>query len=261
MTTIGRIRQSASMLCLFMSACNAGADPAAASSPFVERFDAPRDASDWTVSTYAHPGGWIQTRWSEDQIDWSETGEVTIRLVPSDANEIGKPFVSGELKRQERTYYGRYEVVMRAARGSGLNSTFFTYTGPHQGDPHDEIDFEFLGRTPTKVWLNYYVNGDAQMEGPTELGFDASAAAHHYAFTWTEHEIRWYADGQLIAQVGADDPSPPKTPSEIYLSLWAGSPQWLGYAAPDTTANATYYCVAYSPDVDGSPLCSAPNRK
>ena len=41
------------------------------------------------------------------------------------------------------TGYGRYEVVMTAAKGNGIISSFFTYTGPYFGDPHDEIDFEF----------------------------------------------------------------------------------------------------------------------
>ena len=256
-----RVRQSATCFCILAAASGLNAETTAQPSPFVDRFETPPDRSVWTASNYAHPGGWIHTRWSEDQIDWRKPGQLTIRLTPNSVDETKKRFVSGELKRRKRTHYGRYEVVMRAARGPGLNSAFFTYTGPHRGDPHDEIDFEFLGREPTKVWLNYYVDGEAQKDGPVDLGFDASAAAHHYAFTWTEDNIRWYADGRLIGEIEANDAPPPKTPAEIYLSLWVGSPQWLGSAKPETMAEATYYCVAYSPEINDGPLCVVPGEE
>ncbi len=40
---------------------------------------------------------------------------------------------------------------MKAATGSGLNSAFFTYIGPTDKKPHDEIDFEVLGKNTGKV--------------------------------------------------------------------------------------------------------------
>ena len=40
---------------------------------------------------------------------------------------------------------------MQPGRGSGLVTALFTYTGPYAGDPHDEIDIEFLGKDLTKI--------------------------------------------------------------------------------------------------------------
>ncbi|MEM8751419.1 MAG: family 16 glycosylhydrolase [Pseudomonadota bacterium] len=215
---------------------------------FVERFDAPLDRSEWELSEYAHPQGWIDARWDPDSVSVGPDG-LSISLVPEET-ESGKRFVSGELRRRAKTGFGRYEVVMRAARGAGLNSAFFIYTGPHRGDPHDEVDFEFLGRAPTKVWLNYFADGDAKLGRLVDLGFDASAGLHHYAFEWDETSIRWYADGRLLHETSATDAPPPQTSSQIYLSLWAGSPDlsgWLGRADPGARAGAEVACVAFIP--------------
>lgn len=236
------------------------AQPLGAGEAFVDVFDRPPGEPDWRISEYAHPGGWMHTRWDRESVEWRAPGALTLRLKPEEsAAGNGKSFASGEALRRKRTHFGRYEVVMQAAKGTGLNSAFFTYTGPHRNDPHDEIDFEFLGKDTTKVWLNYYVDGKPQIKGPFPLGFDAAEAAHHYVFEWDETSIRWYADGRLLHAIGPEDPPPPQSPQQIYLSLWAGSPQWLGRAAPDTDARAIYHCVAFTPaDAEPSPPLCAP---
>jgi len=40
--------------------------------------------------------------------------------------------------------YGYYEVRMKAAKNVGIVSSFFTYTGPSDNNPWDEIDIEFF---------------------------------------------------------------------------------------------------------------------
>ena len=57
---------------------------------------------------------------------------------------------------------------MKAAAGSGLNTGFFTYIGPTHKQPHDEIDFEVLGKDPSKVQINQYVDGKSV--GDAEAG-------------------------------------------------------------------------------------------
>lgn len=39
---------------------------------------------------------------------------------------------------------------MKAIKNDGCVSSFFTYTGPYDGDSWDEIDFEVLGRIPPR---------------------------------------------------------------------------------------------------------------
>lgn len=230
------------------------AGPAAADN-FVEWFESALGLdTGWRLSSYTHPGGWMRTRWDPEQVVWSD-GALQIVLEPEAGG--AKPFVSGETLRRVDTHYGRYEVVMQAAKGRGLNSSFFTYTGPQWKRPHNEIDFEFLGKDTTRVWLNYFVDGEGKGPGSVALGFDAAAGFHHYAFEWTPDAIRWYADGRLLHETGPKDPPPPSLPQRIHLSLWSGSAAWLGAAPAATRARAIYRCVAHTPDLSSLPLCMA----
>lgn len=235
-------------------AVRAGSDAGTgAGTGFVDRFERPPERAGWRLSNYAHKGGWLDTRWDAARVSSTRSNGLVIALAPDPTG--AKAFVSGELRRKRTTHYGRYEVIMQAAAGSGLNSAFFTYTGPHRGAPHDEIDFEFLGRDTTKVALNYYVDGEAKDGAEVDLGFDAAAAPHHYAFEWSAAAIRWYVDGALVHETGPGDAPPPRTPGQIYLSLWAGSPKWLGKAAPDAEAAAIYRCVSFTPEGEEGPGC------
>ena len=64
-----------------------------------------------------------------------------------------------ELRTRATLGYGLYEVRMRAAPGSGVNTAMFTYIGPPGYNVHDEIDFEFLGKTPDDVQHTYFLPG------------------------------------------------------------------------------------------------------
>jgi|GEM_PF-1343113 len=126
-----------------------------------------------------------------------------------------------------RHRYGRFEVEMKAARGSGLISAFFL----HRRDPWQEIDVEVLGRDTTKVLLNVYFNpgevGDAYNYGfrgtpvMVDLGFDAAEGFHRYAIEWDTDELRWFVDDRLIHRRRAGRPTPiPNLPMRLYTSLW-----------------------------------------
>lgn len=67
---------------------------------------------------------------------------------------------------------------MQPISNPGVVSSFFTYTGPSDNNPWDEIDIEFLGKDTTKVQFNYYTNGVGGHEFLYDLGFDASESYH-----------------------------------------------------------------------------------
>lgn len=129
--------------------------------------------------------------------------------------------------RDARYVLGRFEAVLKPARGSGLISAFFL----HRRDPWQEIDLEFLGRDTTKVLLNVYFNpgeeGAPYNYGYTgtpvlvDLGFDAADAFHTYAIEWDTDELRWFVDGRLIHRRRAGRPTPiPNLPMRLYASVW-----------------------------------------
>ena len=216
---------------------------------FMSRLDDLDDVSSWFLSDFAVQRQSFRTAWKRRSISFAPDGGVDLALVPAPA-EAQKDFFGAEVQRRQRTHFGRYEVVMTAARGEGVISSFFTYTGPHFGDAHDEIDFEFLGRDTTKVWLNRFVDGQKLPGRWLDLGFDAAEGPHLYRFDWFPDRLVWYVDGRELMRVTADEMAIPQIPQRIYFNIWAGGPGqvgWSGNAPDDMRAQARYNCVSYRP--------------
>jgi endo-1,3-1,4-beta-glycanase ExoK len=91
--------------------------------------------------------------------------EGRLRLVLDHVPSSEPTYLCGEIQSRAVYGYGTYEVRMRAARASGTVSAFFTYVGPPHGKPHDEIDFEVLGRSTREVQINTYVAGKGGVSG------------------------------------------------------------------------------------------------
>lgn len=219
--------------------------------------EAARDEAEWFVANFAIRKPSFRTRWSRRAVHIIDDALVLpLRPAPE---EDAKDFIGGEIQRRQRTHYGRYEVVMTAARGEGVISSFFTYTGPYFGDPHDEIDFEFLGRDTTKVWLNRFVDGERLPGQWIDLGFDAAEGSHLYAFEWTPEGIVWFADGRELLRISAEETAIPNTPSKVYINIWAGGEgqrQWSGTAPDNQMAQARYYCLSFQPIGTETAQCS-----
>ncbi len=123
--------------------------------------------------------------------------------------------------------YGRFEVVLKPAKASGVITAFFLY----RFDPWQEIDAEILGKDPTQLLVNVYYNpgdpGDLYNYGyrgtPVliDLGFDASKEFHRYTVEWEPAAIRWFVDGRLVHVRKAGRPTPiPHLPMRFHVNLW-----------------------------------------
>ncbi|UHA73567.1 family 16 glycosylhydrolase [Paenibacillus sp. 481] len=132
-----------------------------------------------------------------------------------------KAYASGEYFTTQKYGYGRVEARIKAAKGDGLVTSLFTYSGG--SGPADEIDIEILGKDTTKLETNYFTNGVSAHGKIIDLGFDASEDFHDYAFEWSATSIKWYVDGKLVhTETGARGPLPTK-PSHIMVNLWPGA--------------------------------------
>ncbi|MEO1306354.1 MAG: family 16 glycosylhydrolase [Pseudomonadota bacterium] len=216
-----------------------------AETTFEDDFDLFR-GSDWQISTWAISGGWNNTAWSTDNFVM-QNSQVTLEL--EEQADRGKDYTGAEFQSRDFYGYGIYEVTMKASGESGVNSSFFTYTGPVHGNQKNEIDFEFLGKDPTKVHLAYHSKDTDSVQGANsryvDLGFDASAGFHTYRFEWKENSIKWFADDRLLWSVSGNDIGIPNTPGKMFMSIWSGVPAWLGDADFDTT-KAVYRDVSYT---------------
>ncbi|MEJ2227345.1 MAG: glycoside hydrolase family 16 protein [Alphaproteobacteria bacterium] len=235
------------VLLIFSSAQSGDASSASATSAsFVERFDK-FDAGRWIKSDGWSNGPQQKCTWKADNVR-AESGtlELTLRASPSDK----KGFTCAEIQSKGTYGYGTYEVRMRAPAAPGLVTAFFTYIGKAQGKPHDEIDFEFLGKDTGAVQLNYYVSGKGGHEHMAKLGLDAETTPALYSFEWKPNAIFWYINGELVYERHAKPGHPiPTNPGKIFLSIWNGNDmdEWLGsFEYPGKPLVALYDLVAFT---------------
>jgi endo-1,3-1,4-beta-glycanase ExoK len=212
---------------------------------FVEEFDG-LDRKRWYVSDGWSNGDHQNCTWSKDQVKVSDG---RLRLGFSRQKAKDRDYACGEVQTHKRFGYGAYEIRMRAAAGSGLNTGFFTYIGPVHKQPHDEIDFEVLGKDPSKVQINQYVDGKSVGEEKlVEVPGGADQAFNDYAFVWEKDRIRWYVNGELVGE--ATDPAKlPSHASKIYVSLWGSDTlkSWMGaFADPEAPVAAEIDRVAFT---------------
>jgi len=240
--------------------------PTASAQGFIETFDDSGFRDRWFIANFDQGGKGFLTTWRRKLVSVKLSsvpaqggGELTLELKPAnDGSE--KPYMGAQLQRGKANHYGRYEVVMTAARGSGVVSAVFTYTGPYFKDPHDEVDLEILGKDTTKIWLNKFVDGEPMPGAWIDLGFDAAEGPNVFAYEWYEDSITWFANGKEIYRVTSETQRIPSHPSRLYFNLWAGNKrqaQWLGKVPPEgPNSQMSVYCVSYRPTGDIGQTCS-----
>ena len=211
------------------------------------------DQSRWYVSDGWGNGAHQNCIWSTDQAK-VVGGQLNIGFAPVPKGD--RQYRCGEIQTRTAYGYGTYEARMKTPSGSGLNAAFFTYIGPQQGKPHDEIDFEVLLRNTGQVDTTTFVNGKSgdgtagngsgqshPLPGPSNADFIT------YAFTWEPDKIRFYIDGALVRTM--DDPKTiPTNPQRIFFSLWGSDTltDWMGSFTPVTAPIAMAVdWVAFTP--------------
>ncbi|CDZ36061.1 glycoside hydrolase family 16 protein [Neorhizobium galegae] len=201
------------------------AQQGAAGQSFVENFDS-LDRSVWYVSDGWNNGKHQNCTWSKKQVK-VEGGALQLTFTGDKTGD--RDFACGEIQTKARFGYGTYEVRMKSATGSGLNSAFFTYIGPTDKKPHDEIDFEVLGKNTGQVQLNQYVSAKGNNEKLVPVAGGADQGFNDYAFIWEESRLRYFVNGKLVHEV-TDKTKIPQNPQKIFVSLWGTDTlkQWMG---------------------------------
>ncbi|KAI9845201.1 MAG: hypothetical protein M1838_001841 [Thelocarpon superellum] len=123
--------------------------------------------------------------------------------------------------------FGRVEIMMQAAPGSGIVSTALMLS-----DDYDEIDWEFLGRDGSMVQTTYFGKGvpvNASSSASDSLPVPTSQTGiHNYTLDWTADRIVWTVDGTaVVTRTTADAAGKlPQTPCQLRMGIWiAGDPK------------------------------------
>ncbi|KAI1436930.1 concanavalin A-like lectin/glucanase domain-containing protein [Xylaria sp. CBS 124048] len=121
-------------------------------------------------------------------------------------------------------FFGRTEVLMKAAPGQGIISSIVWGS-----DTLDEVDWEFKGGNDTFVFTNYFGKGDTN---DTSTGGQHQVSGtiydlHNYTSVWTAEKLEWHLDGNLIRTLipsETDDGGThyPQTPMTLRMGSWVG---------------------------------------
>lgn len=163
-------------------------------------------------------GSMFNCTWRKGNVSFAD-GAMALKI-DNDITPALVPYSGGEYRSKDFYGYGMYEVSMKAIKNDGVVSSFFTYTGPSDNNPWDEIDIEILGKDTTKVQFNYFTDSRGNHEYLHDLGFDASEDFHTYGFEWKADSITWYVDGEAVYTADSNIPS---VPGKIMMNTWPGT--------------------------------------
>lgn len=194
---------------------------------------------EWMFSDGWSNGSMFNCTWRK------ENGVFEDGVLKMSIDTFGDGYSGGEIRTNDFYGYGMYEVSMKPIKNIGVVSSFFTYTGPSDNNPWDEIDIEFLGKDTTKVQFNYFTDGKGNHEYVYDLGFDASEEFHSYGFKWAKDSITWYVDGEEVYTATENIPS---TPGKIMMNVWngIGVDSWLGAYDGAAPITAQYKTAAFT---------------
>lgn len=199
------------------------------------------------LSDYVIEDAWNGAGFDPNNVHYGKDGAT---LVIQKRKMKSVNYAGAELQAKGFYGYGRYEAIVKAEAGSGLVSSFFTHTFEQFGDPHDEIDIEFMGRNNRELHLNYFKDGKPIQDHYSSLDFDNSADFHLYAFEWAPDSIKWFVDGKQIFEVHGSKAHIPRASGRVMMNLWTAGDAGLGWTGPrefkDNTS-ASYKCVSHVP--------------
>lgn len=117
--------------------------------------------------------------------------------------------------------FGRVEVVLKAAPGAGIVSSFVL-----QSDDLDEIDWEWLGADNGQVQSNYFGKGitGSYNRGAWHPNPNNQDKFHKYTIDWTANQVVWQIDDKTIRALNAESAGNeyPQTPMQVKIGAWSG---------------------------------------
>lgn len=238
--------------CFVILAVGVSAQPVfAQQASFVDNFDA-LDTALWKVSDGWANGAHQNCEWKSSEIAVVD-GMLNVGFSPTPTET--RAYRCGEIRTRNTLEYGTLEARIKTPSGSGLNAAFFTYIGPENKQPHDEIDFEMLLKNTDVVQTTTFVSGKSGDGTPGNgngqdhiLPHKSDAAFMDYAVTWTPDKMTFYINRQVIRTISTPKEIP-TTPQRLFFSLWGTDTlsDWMGaFSAPAKPIAMQVDWVAYT---------------
>jgi beta-glucanase (GH16 family) len=194
------------------------------------------------------------TKGASDQFDLAEGTTLTYGADGAEFT-IAKEGQAPTITSKWYLFFGKVEVVMKAAPGVGIVSSFVM-----ESDDLDEIDWEWLGGDSAEVETNYFGKGNTTTYDRATYVPVASPQTQYHTYTieWKSSAITWAIDGVVIRTLNYADANGgqnfPQTPMQVKLGNWVGggkdSPkgtvEWAGGLTDFTKAPFTMYVKSLS---------------
>lgn len=157
-----------------------------------------------------------------------------------------KNYKGAEIYSTESWKYGKIEIRMKMAKGSGILSTFFTYKNGSevQGTFWEEIDIEVFGKNNAQTFQSNIITNNPKVtsEEVHSPGFSLGDAYHTYTLEWTPDYVAWYIDGVQMRKTVGGQVSDLTNPQSFRMNIWAA--QWTDWVGTfDTQALPAYQFV------------------
>ena len=133
---------------------------------------------------------------------------------------LAKRYDNPSLKSNFYIMYGKLEVILKAANGTGIVSSFYL-----QSDDLDEIDIEWVGGDNTQFQSNFFSKGDTTTYDRGEFhGVDTPTDKfHNYTLDWAMDKTTWYLDGESVRVLSnTSSEGYPQSPMYLMMGIWAG---------------------------------------
>jgi hypothetical protein len=170
-------------------------------------------------------------------------GAIVVILLGVVGSLPAKSYKGAELRTRDTFLYGRFEVRMKSAEGSGLLSSFFTYHDtPNVPAQWNEIDIEILGQYSDQIQYNIITQGQINHVVNKIVRFNPHQAFHVYAIEWTPDYVAWNVDGfEIYREVGSHVQQLIYQPKNM-MNIWPPDyPNWVGPFDPSILPVFAFY--------------------
>jgi len=159
------------------------------------------------------------------------------------SNLFSKTYKGAELRTNSTFLYGRFEVRLKSAAGSGMLSSFFTYHDtPNVPAQWNEIDIEILGKSSNSIQYNIITQGQIGHEVTKILQYNPHQAFHIYAIEWTPDYVAWSVDGFEIYRDTGNHISQLYYTPKLMMNIWPpDAVGWVGILNPGSLPLYAYY--------------------
>jgi beta-glucanase (GH16 family) len=155
-------------------------------------------------------------------------------LVGFSSAAFAKPYKGAEIFSIDTTLYGKFVFSIKAAKASGVISTFFTYKdGSEQpGIFWEEIDVEIFGKDNAMTWQSNVITGfdPRQLSEAVHDSDDSlSDSFHTFAVEWRPDSITWLVDDIEVRSETGSQVESLTNPQSMRFNFWPPTiVAWVG---------------------------------